>query len=282
VARKYQHPYKHYAELYGVSEVTIKRHAGRGRPLDDPDAMGEFLSPRGRKPDEAVRKTEGGDDFRTPHRGIPRSQRWHPDTDGPRARTDRAEADDLEAEARLFRPPPEFFEGEGLAAEIRRLTVLAKEAAKRLGDAMAEHDARARQNRIAEYLQLTEALRKVEKEHPGILLQNEKAILITDVEEGLTRLLLAIVERLRTIPVRAMQTVPGLEPVDVREELEREIEQALEPIRKCEWLPEEHRPADLTPQEPAPTEVAESEPVPKLGTKKKKPAAKKNRAAARK
>lgn len=252
MARKYQHPYKHYAELYEVSLVSIKRYAAAGRPLDDPDAMGEYLSTRGRKPDHIE------------VHNLP-------------------DPDDEEALARLFSPGVEFYEGEGLGAEIRRLTVLAREAAKRLGDAMASRDARERQNRTAEYLQMLEALRKIEKEQPGILLQNEKAILISEVEEGVTRLLLAIVERFKTIPTRAMQTLVGLSPAEIRDDLEREIDQALEPIRNCEWLPEEYRPAPVAPA-PAETEstqtvkakrkAAPKRKVPKSGTSKARTSAK--------
>lgn len=236
MAGKYLHPYKHYADLYGVAEVSIKRYAQRGLPLDDPDAMGEHLSTRGRKPDH-VDETPGDDDE--------------------------------DAVGRLFQPGPEFYEGQGLTAEIRRLNILAKEASKQLGDALASNNARERQNRIAEYLQIVEALRKIEKEHPGILLQNEKAILISEVEDGLTRLLLAIVERLRTIPTRGMQVLPGLDAIEVREELEREVELALDPIRSCAWLPEEHRPKDLTPKEAPASEEKPRKSAKK--TRKKKP-----------
>jgi hypothetical protein len=248
VARKYQHPYKHYADLYGVSLPSVKRYAAAGRPLDDPDAMGEFLSTRGRKPDddEGVRKNEPSEDSRT--------------------------EDDREAEARIFIPGPEFFDGEGLGAEIRRLTLLTKEAAKRLGDAMVSNDARARQNRLKEYLDLVQAQRQVEKEQPGILRETAKAILISEVEEGVTRLLLSIVERLKTIPTRAMQTLVGLTAAEIREDLERELDQAFEPIRKCEWVPEEYRPAPISTPAPAveekPEKPAPKRKVPKSGTKK--------------
>lgn len=220
----YQHPYKVYAERYGVTVVTVKRWAKAGHPMDDPDAMGEYLSTRGRQREDEEEETS---------------------------------PDDAEAEARMFRPGPEFYAGEGLTAEIRRLTMLTREAAKLLGDAMERSNARERQNRLAEYLQLVEAQRKVEKENPGILRENEKAILISEVEEGVTRLLLAIVQRCQTIPIRAMQTLPGLSPGEIREELEREFDQAMDPIRNCEWVPEEVR---------ASIAIA----VPKSGTEAKK------------
>lgn len=209
MARNYKHSYKYYAELYDVSLPSIKRYAAAGRPLDDPDTMGEWLSTRGRKPDK-----EGADE---------------------------SDQCDREAEARLFSPGPEFYEGAGLSAEIRRLTTLTREAAKRLGDAMAGGNARERQNRLNEYLSLVEAQRKLEKENPGILRETEKAILISEVEEGVTKLLLNIVERCNTIPIRCMQTLPGLTAGEIREELEREFSQAMEPIRACVWVPEEYR-----------------------------------------
>lgn len=43
--------HSHYAVLYGVSLVSI-RYAAAGRPLDDSDAMGEYLSTRGRKAED--------------------------------------------------------------------------------------------------------------------------------------------------------------------------------------------------------------------------------------
>lgn len=62
---------------------------------------------------------------------------------------------------------------------------------------------------------------------------------IREVEEGVTRLLLAVVNRLAMLPIRAMQTLAGFsDPHDIRAELEKEIGDLLEPIRTFKWLPE--------------------------------------------
>lgn len=48
----YAHTVPYYAKLYRKAERTIIRWRNEGKPLDDPAAMAEILSPRGRKPDE--------------------------------------------------------------------------------------------------------------------------------------------------------------------------------------------------------------------------------------
>ena len=98
--------------------------------------------------------------------------------------------------------------------------------------------------------------------------------MISEVEEGVTKLLLAIVDRCNTIPVRAMQTLPGMTPGEMREELEREFNQARDPIRNCEWIPAEIR--ESLGIKPVVPESGTSKPA------KKKPRAKKTRARKRK
>ena len=71
---------------------------------------------------------------------------------------------------------------------------------------------------------MLESMRKLETDTPGILEQHKKQIDIGEVEEGVTRLLLAIIGRLQMLPARAMQTLAGFtDPQDVREELDRRV-----------------------------------------------------------
>ena len=112
---------------------------------------------------------------------------------------------------------------------------------------------------------MLESMRKLETDTPGILEQHKKQIDIGEVEEGVTRLLLAIIGRLQMLPARAMQTLAGFtDPQDVRDELEKEIAASLAPIRDCEWMPEQYRsqiPADESSSPTAnPEPVAETKP----------------------
>lgn len=173
--------------------------------------MGEFLSPAGRKPDD-----EGAEDF--------------------------SDASDRIAESRVNRLDASFLEGEGLSAAIKRITKI--ELA--LADAIAQElnspqpHFRTLGNRLAAWISMLDSMRKLEKDTPGILEKHKKQIDLSEVEEGVTRLLLAIVQRLQILPTRGMQTLAGLtDPQDIREELEKEIAEALAPIRECEWMPSE-------------------------------------------
>jgi|GEM_PF-5077691 hypothetical protein len=245
--RKYKHTQAWYAEQYGKSLPTIKRWWKAGYPLDDPDAMGEYLSERGRKPAVAA------------------------DDDTPPA----FEPDDVAAD-RVNRFGAAFAEGEGLRGAIKRLQILEKEAAELLADAMRSHNAKERMNRLEEYGKIVERLRKLEKDNPDIESANSKAILVTEVAEGVTRLLFDIAGRLDALPLRGMQTLVGLKPHEIREELEAEIERVKIPIRECRWMPEEER-AKLGMAKVPESGTAEAHPAPKKKPRAKRAATKAKR-----
>ena len=211
-------PYKlsqaEYAGTYGVTILTVKRWWKRHLPCDDPDAMGEYISNAGRKPDPAENTSD------------------HSDTD------------DRLAESRLTRLDATFVEGEGLVAAIKRINKIEIALADSIRDELNQPrpDVRKLLNRLAAWTQMLEAMRKLEKDTPGILEQHKKQIDIGEVEEGVTRLLLAIIGRLQMLPTRAMQTLAGFtDPQDIREFLEKEIDGTLAPIRDCAWMPEQFR-----------------------------------------
>lgn len=235
-------PYKlsqaQYADQYGVTILTVKRWWKRHLPCDDPDAMGEFLSNAGRKP-----ATDPG------YAG------------------DFSDAGDRLAESRVARLDEKFLEGEGLVAAIKRINKIELALADAIRDTLNAPRPAVREllNRLAAWTQMLEAMRKLEKDTPGILEQHKKQIDIGEVEEGVTRLLLAIIGRLQMLPTRAMQTLAGFtDPQDVREELEKEIAACLAPIRDCAWMPEQHRsqiPADeSSPPATTPPAVDQSKP----------------------
>ena len=155
-----------------------------------------------------------------------------------------ADAGDRLAESRVTRLDESFLDGEGLAAAIKRISKIELALADAIRDVLNTDapDVRKLLNRLDAWTKMLEAMRKLEKDTPGILEQHKKQIDIGEVEEGVTRLLLAIVGRLSILPTRGMQTLAGFtDPQDIREELEKEIAEALTPIRECEWIPQEHR-----------------------------------------
>ena len=236
---------KKYAERYGVTILTVKNWWKRRLPCDDPDAMGEFLSNAGRKPD-ANNESQ-------------------------------SDAGDKLSESRLARLDERFLEGEGLVAAIKRINKIELALAAAIRDTLNESapDVRKLLNRLAAWTQMLESMRKLEKDTPGILEQHKKQIDIGEVEEGVTRLLLAIVGRLQMLPARAMQTLAGFtDPQDVRDELEKEISACLAPIRDCEWIPEQYRsqiPADESSPTANPEPVEQPKPPARRSTRKARP-----------
>lgn len=60
LAKPYQRKQSEYATLYGKSLATIKRWCAKRLPLDDPQLMAEYISPRGRKASELERELTRG------------------------------------------------------------------------------------------------------------------------------------------------------------------------------------------------------------------------------
>ena len=209
-----------YADQFGVSLPTVKRWWKRGLPCDDVDAMGEYLSPAGRKKSDPLFEEDPPPTF-----GVPPE----PDEEPPRPTRQLGES---------------FLAGDGLVAAIGRIKQLEVALADKLRDVINAPKLQAQElrNRLSEWASVIEAMRKVEKDAPGILSSNEKTIAIDEVEQGVTKLLLTIVNRLAMLPLRAMQTLAGFtDPHEIREELEKEIALAMEPILEMEWLPAEHK-----------------------------------------
>jgi hypothetical protein len=224
-----------YAEDYKQTIRTVKRWWKRGLPCDDPDAMGEYISRAGRKADEPA--------------------------------PDFSDVNDRLAESAVNRLDEKFLEGEGLVAAIKRIGKI--ELA--LADAIRQElnkpspNVRALLNRLAAWTAMLDAMRKLEKDTPGILEHHKKQIDIGEVEEGVTRLLLAVVNRLSMLPTRAMQTLAGFsDPQDIRDELEKEIADVLAPIRECEFVPPQFREklsvVDLTAPPKTPTPMGAKKP----------------------
>ena len=238
----YQHPYSFYARQYGRSLKQIKRYAADGLPLDNPDKMGEYLTPRGRKPNE--------DPFQE---------------DPPRpAPEDQADEGDRLAIQSVAKLGEAFLEGEGIASAVARISKIERRLACKLQEELDKPgfgNFREVSNRLGLWIGMLKTMGKLEKDTPGILEKSQKQIDIGEVQEGVTKLLLDIVGRLALIKVRCRQELAATsDPNEIEDFVEREISIALDPIRKCQWMPEEHRPAaveDLpaadTPAEACPT-----------------------------
>lgn len=184
--------------------------------------MGEFLSPAGRKRDDFAEDPP-------------------PQLAGDHS----ADADDRTAERQMTaRLDETFLEGDGITAAIGRIKKLEVALAGQLQHEINQTNISPLQfrNRLTEWASIIEAMRKVEKDAPGILSSNDKTIDIAEVEEGVTKLLITIVNRLAQLPLRAMSTLAGFtDPHEIREELEKEIALAYEPIMELAWIPPEFK-----------------------------------------
>ena len=81
-----------------------------------------------------------------------------------------------------------------MVAAIKRINKIELALADAIRDTLNEPapDVRKLLNRRAAWTQMLESMRKLETDTPGILEQHKKQIDIGEVEEGVTRLLLAI------------------------------------------------------------------------------------------
>ena len=160
--KPYRKSQKAYAVDYVVSLATVKRWWAKGLPCDDPDAMGEHVSNRGRKPGESDEEFDApsivrpSDDLET---GF-----------GPDVGTE-AEADEP------VKLDASFYDGRGFLAEIERLQDAARERRGAYFSAIERKRGSLNvRNRLAEWMQVLEALRKVEKDLPGIRKANNQAV----------------------------------------------------------------------------------------------------------
>lgn len=170
--RKYQKTQADYARLYSKSLATIKRWWKRGLPLDDADAMGEHLSPRGR------RQPELDADFESPSIRLPLTGE---DVDAAAAvAAVNAAAAALESPVRL---EESFLTGTGFLVEIERLRKAAQERAGAYFTAIASRQGSDKiKNRLGEWVSVLEALRKLEKDAPGIRKANDLTVDVAEVE----------------------------------------------------------------------------------------------------
>ena len=157
--KPYRKSQKAYAVDYNVSLATVKRWWAKGLPCDDPDAMGEHLSPRGRRPGESDEDFEAPSIVRPPD-----------DPDTPPADAEPEEDTPVQLDE-------SFFQGRGFLAEIERLQDAARERRGAYFNAIRfKRGSLNIRNRLAEWMSVLEALRKVEKDLPGILKANNRAV----------------------------------------------------------------------------------------------------------
>ena len=171
--RPYQSKQCEYAALYGKPDRTIRRWQEKGFPLDDPDAMGEYLSPRGRHQDE--------DEELPP----------------PMPSGD-------EDEALPIQLGEDFFEGFGALAAIERLKKAERERAAAYFTAILKKSpAQVLLNRFREWTGIIEALRKLSKDEPDIRKANDLTIDKSEVEACVGHVFAAFRTAARNLPTRA-------------------------------------------------------------------------------
>jgi len=200
VARKskFKHPLAWYAEKHGVSLRTIKGLSARGVALDNEKVVRAHLtSNSGRRSDkEGERKALPPVDLAS------------------------------------LNLPPEFYDARGLDAAIVRLSYLEQVTGRKVAEAIALNDPREIQNWIKAHDAITSQLRISEKNSPAILKEKGSVVPLDQIRADVSKLWTGIVSRLQGIPNRAMQTLVGLDALDIQEELTKEINQALEQLKE--------------------------------------------------
>jgi hypothetical protein len=194
---KWTYPVKHYVGIFGVSERTLKTASSQGINLDDESAVRGWLAS---------------------HR-----------SGGPRQKSPRPV--DKPTDHPKLSVPPELMEGRGLEPGIERLKFLEVEVFRSLVRAIDSGDALEIKARRQDHLALLDALRKSEKEGPSILLERKSVVPLSEIQSDAAKLWNGLVSRLQTIPDRGMQTLVGLDALDIRAELKKEIDQALQQIK---------------------------------------------------
>ena len=212
---------REYATNYGKSLATIKRWWAQGKPLDDADAMGEFISPRGRKP-------EPDDDFEAPSIIPPTGDQ----EEGSPVTLDES-----------------FFAGDGILAAIERLKKAERErAAAYFAAIVGRTNAQIVQNRFKEWVGIIEALRKLAKDEPDIRKANDLTVDKADMDAAIGVIFNGFRVAARNLPPRAAAKLEGRarEHDEIVEILEREVEVLLRALVKIA-LDEAARAAGETP-----------------------------------
>ncbi|HEV7405188.1 MAG TPA: hypothetical protein VGO11_19750 [Chthoniobacteraceae bacterium] len=259
--KKYHHGLAHYAKIYGKSLRTIKRWAAAGKPLDDPDAMGEHFSPRGRKPAEDLDSAQ----VEEATRNIAGTPADPPRTERPAFDDARTSAAGLRTwdgdpvEPHLIALDETFFEGVGVLAAIERLQKAERERAAAYFAAIRSRSSTLHlQNRFKEWMGVVEALRKLEKDAPDIRKQNRLTIDRSEAEADIAQTFNALRAAINNLPPRAAAKLEGIIDRDEIEQiLEREAEVLLRTLvdlifaaLEGEELPQ--RPADPADDSPTP------------------------------
>lgn len=211
--KPYRKSQKAYAVDYNVSLPTVKRWWAKGLPCDDPDAMGEFVSNRGRK------AAEGGDDFDSPSIVSPAD-----------------DSDDFDplAGARVPEVPSpvvldeSFYAGTGFQAEIEKLQHAARERRGAYFNAVSRNRLSTEiRNRLHEWMSVVESLRKVEKDLPGIRKANDQAVDRAELEVALGQMFQAFRAQVNVAFVRLIEKLGLGDDADAVEAAESATERLL-------------------------------------------------------
>jgi hypothetical protein len=196
-----------YAKTYGKSLPTIKRWWKDGRPLDDPDAMGELLSSRGRKPGERV--TMAGEPWERPDE-VSAGTAAHQETPG-----------DIPVTL-----DESFFAGLGFLAAIERLKKSERERSAAYFAAIRQKlPSIYIQNRFKEWICVIEPLRKLAKDEPEIRKANDLTVDKTEMDAAIAVIFNGFRQAARNLPSRAAGKLIGLtEFAEIVDILEAEID----------------------------------------------------------
>jgi hypothetical protein len=192
----YQHPYKHYAALYGCSLRTIARYAKAGLPLDDEEATRICMA----------NQRTGATPLALNRAVLP---------DGPRLESNR---------------------GLGLSASIERLQEAEAAAHAEYAAALQGNDQNLAANKLKSWTVLAEQLRKTAQTSPEVEEANKQAISLSDLQSTLNELFIKLRQDLDTLPRRIALELVGKDELSVREILTREVNEIISSLYLCKYL----------------------------------------------
>jgi len=248
----YRSSQAHYAEVYSKSLPTIKRWWKEGKPLDDPDAMGEYLSPRGRKPApgaEGMRVRMAAGHPWAGEEGTVIAMEQTPMGKRPRVRLDNGQEvfgmadDDFEGPSRSAPKEDEeipvtldesFFAGTGFLAAIERLKKAERERAAAYFTAIHQKlNSIVVQNRFKEWICVIEPLRKLAKDEPEIRKANDLTVDKSEMDAAVGHIFNGFRTAARNMSSRAAEKIVGLKEYDeIVSVLEKEVEVLLRSLVK--------------------------------------------------
>ena len=180
---RFKHPYKHYAEKYGVNVNTIKAAVAEGIDLDNAEQCQlRFAAAGAARADQSAGELPPGQ--AVPAAGPGREPQAH------------AKGRKRASTGKL-----------GLAAALPRLREAEHQAHADYKAATADGDKARMTHTLKQWLALQDALLKAEKANPDVAEQNKKSIAVDDLEQSLSKTFQALRRELENLTSRVERMI---------------------------------------------------------------------------